>query len=183
MSRSLPSSLLLALAAPGLLAGCGAPGPQFAPACPSLALLRDAGDLSRYDGSGRDLRDLTLQARIAGVPATCTWAKERTQVHATVQVNFDLTRGPAAKGRRFDVPYFVAVTEGDHILDEQDYTLGAAFPPNVDHAPFSGQKVDLLLPISRDKSAAAYQIYVGFRLSPDELAANRRQGGTGGARP
>lgn len=168
---------LLALATVASLAGCGAPDPQFAPACPSLALLHDAEDLSRYAGSGKDLRDLALQAHIVAIPATCTWAEKREKVRATMQVNFDLTRGPAAAGRRFEVPYFLAVTEGDHILDEQDYMLGAVFPPNVDHAPFAGQKVDLLLPVSREKSAAAYQIYVGFRLSPDELATNRRQNG------
>lgn len=177
MSRISSPALLLALAGPALLTGCADPGPQFAPACPSLALLHDADDLSRYAAGGKDLRDLTLQAHIVGVPASCTWAGQRQKVRATVQVNFDLTRGPAATGRRFEVPYFVAVTEGDHILDEQDYMLGAAFPPNVDHAPFSGEKIDLLLPVSPQKSAAAYQIYVGFRLSPDELAANRRQNG------
>lgn len=177
MSRIAHPALLLALAAPALLAGCADPGPQFAPACPSLALLHDADDLSRYAAGGRDLRDLTLQARIVAVPASCTWADQRQKVRATVQVNFDLTRGPAATGRRVQVPYFVAVAEGDRILDEQDYMLGALFPPNVDHAPFAGGKIDLLLPITREKSAAAYQIYVGFRLSPAELATNRRQSG------
>ncbi len=168
---SLSVALLLALS------GCAASGPQFPPACPSLALLRDAADLTRYAGSGRDLRDLSLQAKITAVPATCTWAANRTQVRATLQVTFDMTRGPAATSRRAAVPYFVAVTEGDRVLDEQDYTLAAAFPPNDDHALFSGDKVDMLLPITPTKSAAAYQIYVGFRLSPQDLSTNRQRGG------
>jgi hypothetical protein len=31
----------------------------------------------------------------------------------------------------------------------------------------------LLLPVSQAKSAATYRIFVGFRLSPAELAFNR----------
>ncbi len=166
---------LIAIPLAAGLAGCDAAGPQFPPACPSLSLLRDAADVTRYAGAGRDLRDLALQARISAVPATCTWADNRTQVRATLQVTFDLTRGPAAISRRAELPYFVAVTQGERVLDEQDYTLAAAFPPNIDHAPFPGQKVDLLLPVSRASSAAVYQIYVGFRLTPQELAANRQR--------
>ena len=171
MPRSLTLPLLLALS------GCGAAGPQFPPACPSLSLLRDAADLSRYAGGGRDLSNQVLQAKITAVPATCTWADNATQVRATLQVTFDMTRGPAAIGRQAAVPYFVAVTEGNRVLDEQDYVMAAAFPPNNDHALFSGDKVDLKLPVTAAKSAAAYQIYVGFRLSPDELSSNRQRGG------
>jgi hypothetical protein len=172
MPRLPTVTLVLSLA----LAGCGAPGPQFPPACPALSLLKDAADLSRYVGDARDLRGLALQARITAVPATCTWAAGATQVRATLQVAFDMTRGPAATDRRAAVPYFVAVTEGERVLDEQDYSLNAAFPSNDDHALFSGDTVRMMLPVSASKSAAAYHIYVGFRLSPQELSANRQQG-------
>lgn len=174
MSRTLSSLLPLALAT-GTLAGCSGSGPQFPPPCPSLSLLRNAADFSRYAAAGRDLSDLALQARITAVPATCTWAEGRAKVRATLQVTFDLTRGPAASSRSVSAPYFVAVTKGERVLDEQDYTLSARFPPNTDHAQFSSEKVDLLLPVSPTESAAAYQIYVGFRLSPEELQANRQR--------
>lgn len=174
MLRSLPWFLTPVLAA-AALAGCGADvGPQFAPTCPSLALLRDAADYSRYEG-GHDLTNLAVQARIAAVPAACTWAGDRKQVRATLQIAFDLTRGPAARSRLLEAPYFVAVTKGDTVLDEQDYTLGARLPPNTDRARFTSDKIVLLLPVGQDVSAAAYQIYVGFRLTPEELQANRQR--------
>jgi hypothetical protein len=31
----------------------------------------------------------------------------------------------------------------------------------------------MLFPVTREKSAAAYQIWVGFQLTPEELDANR----------
>jgi len=173
LSRSWPAALL-ALLAIGGLAGCD-DSEQFPPACPSLALLRDAADLTRYDSVGRDLSDLVLDGRITAVPARCERGKPGI-VKATLDVSFDITRGPAAHAQRLDVPYFVAVTEGDHVLDEQDYRLAVALPPNVDRTQVSSDDIVLNLPVTRKKSAAAYQVYVGFRLTPDELAINRQRG-------
>ena len=39
----------------------------------------------------------------------------------------------------------------------------------------SGDPIDLVLPVTPKKSAAAYQIYVGFRLTPEQLAYNRHR--------
>ncbi len=180
MSRLRHTSLLVILLALGCLAlgglaGCEDDTPKFPPACPSLGLLRDAADLTRYAGSGRDLSDLLVDARITAVPARCERGP-RGIVKATLQVTLDVTRGPAAHGQPLVIPYFVAVTEGDRVLDEQDYASPAALPPNVDRTQFTSDDIVLNLPVTPSKSAAAYQIYVGFRLSPDELAINRERG-------
>ncbi len=157
------------------VAACSNSTEKFPPACPSLAVLRDAADLTRYAAADRDLSDLALDARITAVPAKCERG-EPGKVKATLSVAVEVTRGPAATGRRADVPYFVGVTEGTRVLDEQDYTIGVTFPPNVDRIRATGSDVVLKLPVSREKSAAAYSIYVGFRLSPEELALNRQRG-------
>ena len=170
--RPLPPSLILLAACS--LAGCET-GEKFAPACPSLALLSDAADLTRYVSAERDVRNLALDARITGVPAKCS-LDSPGKVRAALQVAFEVNRGPAAEGRRASIPYFVGVTQGSQVLDEQDYTLDVTFPPNTARVQLNSDQVDLLLPVSKAKSAAAYQIYVGFRLSPDELALNRSRG-------
>ncbi len=162
----------LALAAISL-AGCES-ADQFPPICPSLSLLKDAADMQRFAGGGRDISELVVQARLTAVPATCTRA-DPTHVRARLQVAMDLTRGPAAQGGRLEVPYFVGVTEAGQVLDEQDYRMVANFPANIDQQRVSGDPIDLLLPITRTKTAAAYSIFVGFRLSPEELANNRAQ--------
>lgn len=170
------SSVACMLIAAASLGGCGDSTEKFPPACPSLAVLRDAADLTRYARADRDLSDLTLDARITAVPAKCERG-EPGKVKATLTVAVEVTRGPAATtGRRAEVPYFVAVTEGSRVLDKQDYALGVTFPPNVDRVSVTGNDVILQLPVSKTKSAAAYSIYVGFRLTPEELALNRQRG-------
>ena len=84
-----------------------------------------------------------------------------------------LQRGPAAAERRANVAYFVAVLEGDRILDKQIFPLRAEFPANADRVRLTGDDVELRLPVRPDKTAAAYRIEVGFQLTPEELAFNR----------
>ena len=162
----------LTLAAFAALASCSSPGDQFAPACPRPAILRDANDLHRFRGAGRDFLDTVVQGRIVSLSGSCKRQRPNA-VAATVRIGMELTRGPAAAGRVIPVAYFIAVTEGDKVLDKQVYTLGAEFPENTDRVQLTGDSVDLLLPVSAKVSADAYQITVGFQLTPEELDYNR----------
>jgi hypothetical protein len=168
----LPAGLLLAAAAASLGA-CARPD-AFAPACPRLALLPDGADLTRFAGTGHDITDLVLDAHLTAVPASCRWANDaHKQVEAKLQVTMTVSRGPAMPGRTIDVPYFVAVGEGDTIYDKQINTGRVDFPANTDRLNLTSSEISLLFPVSHEKSAAAYKIWVSFQLTPDELALNR----------
>ncbi len=174
-----PAWLALRLlgAAPLLaLAGCGGDTQDaFAPACPGAAIVRDAADLSRTRGGQHDLVDTELEGRITGINGNCKRDGADTVV-TTIQVGIELTRGPAAPGRQAEVAYFVAVLDGENILNKQVYPLRAEFPPNADRLRLADDDVELRLKVQPNKSAAAYRIEVGFQLTPEELAANRSRG-------
>ena len=178
MSR-FPSNIALAA---GLLAlsGCGglqtAAGPQFAPPCPQPVLIRPAEDLTTYNGAGRDLTDMVLDGRITGLNGSCRLADKPGRLDVTVQVGMELARGPAARGRALDVPYFVAVTEREQILGKHTLQEHVVFPPNVDRVQVTTRPVGLQLPVSPQKSGAAYTVAVGFQLTPGELQQNRARG-------
>ena len=169
-----PGGLLAALLS---LSGCGLldTTQKFPPICPSLSLLDDASDVTRFRGDGRDITDIVYDGRITAVPAQCTRVSP-TIIKTTLQVKASLTRGAAATGRTASIGYLVTVTEDAKILDQQDYTLAAAFAPNVDRVDLTGQEITLLFPVSAQKTAAAYKVFISFRLTPDELAANRKRG-------
>ncbi len=177
MPASLPLSpfvrnTLLALLLASTLAACGPKDDEFAPACPGLALVPDAGDLVRFNGQGQDVTNLVLQARIDAVPAACE-PGDKGFVRATLHVVANVTQGVAGAGDPAPIGYFVALMRGDRVLEEQDFSLTPSFPPNVNRTSVRGDDIELLLPVTKKRSAAVYRIFVGFRLSRAELAYNQ----------
>lgn len=171
-AAGLPAALALLL--PTLLVtGCMDDEGEFPPACPQAEILPDAGDLVRYRDTGHDLTDLVLRARITGLSGRCTNTKQATVLRTQVSVGMDVTRGPAAHGREAALAYFVAVTEGERVLDKRVFPLHVEFPPNTDRVRLTGAEVDLSLPTPRGRSGAAYRVVVGYQLTPQELAENR----------
>lgn len=176
--RIAPSVALLAT-----LAGCGAPLTKtFPPECPHAGVLADAADLTRYRSAGQqagatghDLTDMVLDGQITGVSGDCTRASRR-ELDVSVVVSMRLTRGPAARGPVRDVPFFVAVTENGQMLDKQIYHVVPDFAANADTVRLTSDPVNLSLPINVDKPGSAYDLVVGFQLTPDEVALNRRRG-------
>jgi len=164
-----------------LLADCGPERNKFAPPCPRPAFLGDAANIDLYRSAGgpggrRDLTDLVLHGRVIGLNGSCQEGDRKNQLATTAVMTVELTRGPAMQGREADVPVFLAVTDGDTILDKRIYPLHAAFPPNVDRLVLQSEVQSLALPVSPGKSGAAYTIVIGFQLTPDEMEQNRRSG-------
>lgn len=155
-----------------LLGTACSPAETFAPPCPALVLLKEGADLKRFNGAGRDTTDLVVDGRITKVNASCSTENARS-VRASLSVVMDIARGPTGP-RSIEVPYFVAVADGDRILDRQDFTVRGSFPPNVDRTSVQGQDITLILPTTVAKNASAYRVYVSFSLTPDELAFNRQ---------
>ena len=72
-------------------------------------------------------------------------------------------------GREAEVPIFIAVTDGETILDKHVYLMHVVFPSNVDRVTLTPGDVNLVLPVTPTKSGAAYTILAGFQLTPDQI--------------
>jgi hypothetical protein len=171
--RIAPTAVLLAM-----LAGCSGPVTStFPPECPHAGVLADAADLTRYrsNSAGHDLTDMVLDGQITGVSGDCTRGSRR-ELDVSVAVSMRLTRGPAARGSVGSVPFFVAVTQDGQVLDKQIYHIAPDFAANSDTVRLTSDPVSLTLPISAQKTGSAYNLVVGFQLTPDEVALNRRRG-------
>ena len=175
-----PSFLLRTAAFAALLplvSACAPERDQFPPACPGTAFLTPTADLAvfRPGSDGRDLTALVVGGRMQGIQGKCAPGSKKNTVEATVTVAAEITRGPAMSGNSADVPIYVAVTEGDRILDKHVYTLRATFPSNGDRVTVNTPGVFMVLPVSSTKTAAAYSILAGFQLTPGQLATNSGQ--------
>lgn len=173
-----PSPRRLRAMAPALLglalASCGPGKGQFAPACPVPGLVKPLSELSRYRGTSTDLRELVVRARVVDITGNCEPGDSASTVVTTVQVVVDVARGPAMQGDAISLPVFVAVTDAGAIYDKTLFWLPVQFPPNVDTARVTGKEVRMEIPITPQKTAAAYGIVAGFQLTPEEIAIWRR---------
>jgi hypothetical protein len=166
----------ISLVVPALLLALGSCGPapnQFAPACPVPGLVRPLAELARYRGASRDARDLIVRARVVDITGKCE-AGDAGTVVTTVQVVVDATRGPAMEGDGIGLPLFVAVTESGAILDKTVFDLAVQFGKNVDNGRTSSKEVRMEIPVTPQKSGAAYGVIGGFQLTAGEVAAWRR---------
>lgn len=164
----------------GLVASCGPGRDQFPPICPNPLLPALTGDVSDYrpGETGEHLTDLLYSGRMMGIQGRCKLDPDnKYKLDTTVTFAIELTRGPALRGRQVAVPVYLALTEGDQILDKRVIVLGGVFPPNVDRISITTGELEMDLPISRTTSGAAYAVLAGFQLTPEQLAAARAKEG------
>jgi hypothetical protein len=164
----------------GLLASCGPGRDEFPPICPSPLLPAVTGDVSTYrpGATGEHLTDLLYSGRMMGIQGQCKVDPDnRYRLDTTVKFDIEVTRGPALQGRQAHVPVYLALTEGNQILDKRVIVLGAAFPPNVDRINIATGDLEMLLPISPTKSGAAYSVLAGFQLTPEQWEAAKTKAG------
>jgi hypothetical protein len=168
---------LLALLAPVLLVGLSGCGlfskPPPPPPCPHVAQVDDASTLTRFAGTGRDLTDVAFEAEIGPMRGSCAYEDDLIDVELSVQ--FIASRGPADQARRADFRYFVAIARLDQtVLAREEFDSYIEFPGNQVRAGIV-EELAQQIPIQSGERGDHYIIYVGFILTPEELAFNRAQ--------
>jgi hypothetical protein len=173
-SRGLKALALLAFLTAGALSACTPDPDEQAPQCPLRYFRPDAQTLTRYDGGGTDLTNLVLSGQLLDISGACKGLLGHQKLTTRAHVVMQLTRGPAAQGREFDIPYIVAVTKKGLLLQKQELIQHVVFPPNVDTVQVTGEDVNMVFPTERGLNGPNYTIYFLFELTPAELAANQR---------
>ena len=163
--------LLAVLAAAGLLAACSSEE-AAAPPCPVVVLAKDAGRLTRFEGSGRDLTDVLFETTIRNADLSCEYDDNKVETY--LRLLFATTRGPADTTRKARFNYIVAITDRDqNILAREEFDLTAEFPGNRTEILLIDE-IDQIIPLAEGKNGADYVVYVAFNLSRDEVDYNRR---------
>jgi hypothetical protein len=87
----------------------------------------------------------------------------------------EVASGPAATSKDIDVDYFVAIPQyfpdpaGKHVFEVHHHLQ----PGSGRTARIDEHDVRAFIPLKKEEPAAAYDVYVGLQLTPDELAYNR----------
>ncbi len=145
--------------------------------CPQLSLPADVADLTRHlPGAAPDLSTLVLDVRVTAVDGDCRRGRRDQSVETDIALRMRVDRGPAATARGAQIPWFIAVLDGDQILSRQSFVLPVAFAPNTTRAEVATQKVAVSFPVRQGRRVQDLRVLVGLQLSPEELEVNRRRG-------
>jgi hypothetical protein len=173
MTRVLLTGGVSALAAL-LLASCAA---EPVPPCPSVRIDNATANVTQFrDGPGRDVGDIVYQAEIVTYNGSCTQDLEQDEGSAEVEmeVEFALATGPAAPAGELPVYYFVAVPQlFPEAHGKQVFQINRKSAGGAAKAERWTETIRITLPVTRARPSAAFDIYVGFQLTGDQLAFNR----------
>jgi hypothetical protein len=139
--------------------------------CPTVTRIGDATHLTRFVPGGRDLTDVAFEAKIGGITGNCSANDKAVKVQMNAQ--FIADRGPADKARKAPFSYFVAIADNDdNVLARQDFDTVIAFPGTRTRNGVEEQ-LDQIIPIKKGQQGNDFHIYIGFDLTPEEIAYNR----------
>lgn len=165
MARSLLGPCSLAV----LLAACA--GEEVVPPCPQLQLLKDTDRLVKFVGEGRDLTDVEFEAALRAPFLSCDYDDD--VVESVVTLNLVALRGPADDDRMARITYFVAIADRDkHVLTREEFEVEIPFEGNQTQV-VATEEVEPRIPLQAEETGADYRVYVGLRLTPDELRYNQ----------
>jgi hypothetical protein len=165
---------LAAAALPLLIAGCSSwfEPEEKAPPCPRAALVDGADQVVRFAGEGRAPADVAFDARIIGIGGECEITDEERRVVVDMQLRIEGARGPALQGEEAPLSYFVAVVgpQGEVLAREE---FATEIPLEKTRAIIT-EELEPEIPLPEGRRAASYTLFVGFVVTEEELAANRR---------
>lgn len=157
------------------LSGCSTPDPYAVVPCPYIGVLADAKEITRFKtGGSRDVSDLEVHGEITRVDFSCVKPdnKNFVQVRTTVHTRFE--QGMAAVGDQYGFNIFMVLSEReDRILKKQDVGLRVEFKGDRKVVTRETTIKNLRLPVEGALSPELHNIYLGFQLTPAEVAYNR----------
>ena len=171
MTISRVSVLFLALFA---LAGCNTDKVNN---CPSAVILADTSALTVFrSGAPQDLADEAYRVFLIGTSTDCSINKKTGETNSSLRLNFRATRAPSADAAHYSVPYFVAVTQGDRLIEKRILEIGFDFAPGASVATFSESPDDFDLHVENGHQPFEYELMAGFQMTTAQVDYNRKMG-------
>lgn len=152
------------------LTGCAALfGEDVQPPCPQAVTIADARNMTAHrSGPGRDLTDVMVNGSIVGVATGCEY-DDLGRVDATVDIDLELSLGPAAQGNAGQWQYFVMVTNPDlEFVAKRVFTINLQFEQAVFRTRIQ-EAVTTAFDYAPWPDARKFRIFVGFQLTRDQL--------------
>ncbi len=146
--------------------------------CPQVKGLTDLASITQFSNSGEMIPDKMISdTKLEKIASKCTVAGNSVAVE--LELNFTGVLGPVGVKEldgqaNYTYPYFLSVISPDgKILSKDVFALSMIYE-NGQITYHRQDKLRQVIPLMSGQAASQFQIMVGFQLSADELAYNRR---------
>lgn len=142
--------------------------------CPQTAILDDPSQIVRFKSdTGKGPGDLLFHTQIKTFSGECEF--DEKEIALDLRISMETLRGPANAKGEAGFTYFVAVLGLDKkILVRQKFPLIVKFDSNEAKMKFT-EAITVYIPRRKNDSTADYLVYLGYEMTPEELAYNRRR--------
>jgi hypothetical protein len=142
--------------------------------CPFVKSLYDAARYVEFKDGAEASANVAYTGEIQGISAGCQY-KEDKPIEVTMQVLFELGKGPQATGRSKTYRYWIAVTDRNKaVLAKQNFDLPVTFPEGQDRVYMTENIAQIVIPrASITTSGSNFEVLVGFEVTPQMAAFNR----------
>jgi len=153
-----------------------APLPQLRNAgpCPYVKVLYDAARYVEFKDNREASSAVGFSGEIQGISAGCQY-KDEEPIKVTMEILFELGKGPLAEGSSKNYRYWVAVTKrGESVIAKEYFDLPINFPTGQDRVYATETINQITIPrATMTTSGANFEVLVGFDVTPQMAAFNR----------
>ena len=171
MARGFAARAAIPVAALAVLGACSLVGGNSV-TCPSVGPLPNAGQLTRLASGPGKPTGIAFEAQVGSLAAECTFDGETRVGSIDLDVLFRARRGSAGSAAKHGFRYFVAVVDPEGgVAIRKAFSVLAEFEGSGTEVEKEEELV-LSVPIGQNSSLAAYRVYVGMKLTREQLERN-----------
>lgn len=153
-----------------------APLPQLRNAgpCPYVKSLYDAARYVEFKDDREASANVGWTGEIQGISAGCSY-KDDQPIQVTMEILFEMGKGPQSAGRQKTYRYWVAVTDRNReVIAKETFDLPVTFPEGEDRVYVTEQIGSITIPRAGIAvSGSNFEVLIGFEVTPQMAAFNR----------
>ena len=150
------------------------PAMRNAGPCPFVKALYDASRYVEFKDNREASANVGFTGEIQGISSGCQY-KDAQPIQVTMDILFELGRGPQATDNAKTYHYWVAVTDRNReVIAKQHFDLPVKFQPGQDRIYATDKIQTITIPRgAQNTSGANFEVLVGFDVTPQMAAFNR----------
>lgn len=157
-----------------VLAGCNTSKVNI---CPVAVILADAGQMAVFrQGAPQDLSGEAYRVALSGATTSCDINKKTGETDSTLTLTFRATRAPTADAAHYTVPYFVAVTRADQLIEKRILNVSFDFAAGASSTSFEVSPDNFDIHLESGHQPYEYQLMAGFQMTPAQVDYNKTMG-------